>query len=421
MLRKEHAIYKRDNLRIFPDRLLRQEHSHYVHLAESMLEIYENGVGKTRRALHREIDRLLSGIRDCPLRRIHAFCKLLDDASIYDRDRKGYARKLRKRVFEISSRYHPLVKKKKNVFEHQADEIQKYVIEELKKENPRENFGLDFGPDWKRNWNLVQAKMYNDVMEFHRLVDFRGFSDARALLSRYNVAQVQAAMFFATEITVELSKDYKSIIRAAKLARLMHTIAKTPSGYSIRFDGPASVLRRTRLYGANMANFIPTLLAGRGWKLHARLKMPPNDHPGYLHLSEKDGLRSPARLSSPFDSTVEKAFYEKWKKADIPSWGISRETEILHRNQKAFFPDFVFTHINGRKVFLEIIGFWTADYLEFKARTLSLFKDHPIIIAVHENLKERLPDMNSPMITYNTAIKIKPVINILENPGLWEY
>ena len=36
---------------------------------------------------------------DCPLRRIHAFCKLLDDVSSYAQGRAGEAAALRREVF----------------------------------------------------------------------------------------------------------------------------------------------------------------------------------------------------------------------------------------------------------------------------------------------------------------------------------
>ena len=66
-------------------------------------------------------------------------------------------------------------------------------------------------------------------------------------------------------MTVWASDDFKTILRYAKLARLMHTIVRTGEGrYRFRFDGPASVLRHTRRYGAAMARFLPALIACRG-------------------------------------------------------------------------------------------------------------------------------------------------------------
>ena len=51
-------------------------------------------------------------------------------------------------------------------------------------------------------------------------------------------------------------------------------------------------------------------------------------------------------------------------------WTLVREGEVLHEGQKVFVPDFVFRHDDGRVVLMEIIGFWTPEYLEAKAATL---------------------------------------------------
>jgi predicted nuclease of restriction endonuclease-like RecB superfamily len=71
-------------------------------------------------------------------------------------------------------------------------------------------------------------------------------------------AQVQVALFDALQLTVWAMQDFKTILRYAKLARLLHTIRRERGGcYVIRFDRPASVLRSTRRYGIAMAKFLP--------------------------------------------------------------------------------------------------------------------------------------------------------------------
>ena len=80
MLTRELAIATFDRGRLIPDRLTRKSHALYVDLAQSMIDVYQNGVGKNRRSLHATVRQLFSG-SDCPPRRILAFCKLLDDAS----------------------------------------------------------------------------------------------------------------------------------------------------------------------------------------------------------------------------------------------------------------------------------------------------------------------------------------------------
>ena len=58
MLTRELAIAEYDSGQIKPDRLTRTRHSHYSRLAESMLNIYRNGVGRMRQQLRSSIHAL---------------------------------------------------------------------------------------------------------------------------------------------------------------------------------------------------------------------------------------------------------------------------------------------------------------------------------------------------------------------------
>ena len=81
------------------------------------------------------------------------------------------------------------------------------------------------------------TKSYSaDVVECHRLEAFAGYPSGEALLARYNVAQVQVALFRAVEMIVWASDDFKTILRYAKLARLMHSIRLLSDGRYERFD-----------------------------------------------------------------------------------------------------------------------------------------------------------------------------------------
>lgn len=66
-----------------------------------------------------------------------------------------------------------------------------------------------------------------------------------------------------------------------------------------------------------------------------------------------------------FDSKIESKFQEQFELFKT-GWTIEREPEPLITKQKtAFIPDFVFSKYNYR-VIVEIIGFWTKEYLERK-------------------------------------------------------
>lgn len=403
MLTRELAIAEYDFARglAMPDRLTSKAHGRYLEYAEKMLDIYRRGGGLTRRELHRAVADVFALEDDCPQKRIDAFCKLLDDASEYQRDRRSEAADLRRQVFRLAAPQHPLVHAADRQFESSEASVKLKIAEQL-----------------GRPWSDIEAGLFADIIEFHRLNCFTGFADGRALLSRYNVAQIQAALFDAETMSVWATQDFKTILRYAKLARLMHTIVRLESGeYLFRFDGPAAVVRQTRRYGAAMARFLPALIACRGWRMHAILQSRFGAWKLRLDLSADEGLMSHLPQPDAFDSQVEQQFAVKWGDEPREGWRLVREGEVLHSGQRVFIPDFAFQHDDGRTVLMEVIGFWTPEYLEAKRATLRLFGNQRILLAVAEPLTHRLPDLPGDFVVFKSALKVEDVLARLANCG----
>lgn len=379
-----------------PDRLMKSTHRHYEQCAEQMLSLYRDGVGLQRRQLHRKVESLFADEPDCPVRRIQAFWKLLDDRSVFQSDSDGKAARLRLSVFSRAACLHPLVERADRLFEHDEQSAKTWLADEL---------GLP--------WNEIERDLYADVTQFQQLERFDGYPNAAAFLSRYNVAQLQACLYRAESMVVTATEDLKTILRYAKLARLLHDITRVgPSRYRIAFSGPASVLRETRRYGVNFAKFLPALLACRGWRMTASMKTPWGS-PAKLTLSAEDGFKSHLPAPEEFDSALEESFAKKFG-PQREGWRLIRESEILHDRQKTFVPDFTFRHEDGTQVLLEIVGFWTLEYLNHKRQTLQQFRHHKILIAVPEKSIRDGARVGENTLVYKTAIKIKPLIKTLE-------
>jgi predicted nuclease of restriction endonuclease-like RecB superfamily len=396
MLTSEQSIVEFKAGRAIPDRLTQSTHRHYTEYAEKMLSVYSNGLGQQRRQLHRQVESLFADEPDCPVRRIQAFCKLLDDQSTFLTDPEGKASKLRLQVFAEAGRFHPLVKQPDRLFEHDEKGIKQKLSDKL-----------------NLPWDQIEQSLYSDVMAFQWLKQFDGFGNVSALLSRYNVAQLQACLYRSVSMTVSATDDFKTILRYAKLAHLQHDIVRSgPSKYRITFSGPASILRETRRYGVNFAKFLPALLACKGWKMTASVKTPWNQ-PAKLVISDKDGFTSHLPSPDEFDSTLEESFARKFG-SERNGWQLFREGEILHDHQKTFVPDFTFRHEDSTEVLLEIVGFWTQEYLAHRRETLQQFRHHRILIAVPEKSLREGASIGENVLVYKTALKLKPLMETLE-------
>ena len=407
MLTRELAIVEYDSGQIKPDRLTRNRHAQYLRLAESMLRVYRNGIGRMRQQLRSSIHSLFEDELDCPTRRIDAFCKLLDERATYDKYKRGGAASLRKRVFRIAAAKHPLVTAPDRLFESSESKVKQQIAEEI-----------------GRSWVQIERELFVDVIQFHRLKEFEGYESASALLARYNVAQSQAVLYDAVSMVVWAKEDFKLILRYAKLVRLMHSIVRKPDGsYQFTFDGPVSVLKQTRRYGVAFAKFLPALLSCSGWKMKAIIKHRRLSWQNQFSLSPADGLTSNVKPAELFDSKLEENFALRWGDSPREGWRLVREGEILFKNQTVFVPDFLFVHESGQRVLMEIIGFWTPEYLESKQRTLSNFSDHRIILAIADSIDwtgyqgAHASDNIKNTIRYKSALKISDVLNLLGKPA----
>ena len=125
-----------------------------------MLAVYRNGIGRQRRELHRQVEAMFADEPDCPIRRIEAFCKLLDDASVFQTDPCGKAAKLRLKVFSLAASLHPLVQRAGPAVRARGSR------------RPRARLAEELGMPWDQ----IEPGLYADVMAYPAAGVVRGLS-----------------------------------------------------------------------------------------------------------------------------------------------------------------------------------------------------------------------------------------------------
>ncbi|MCU0716305.1 MAG: DUF790 family protein [Pirellula sp.] len=402
MLTRELAISRIVQGEIQPDRLTRTTHSEYLALAPKLLSVYETGSGVSRRSLHARIRDLLMQAPNCPPKRIGAFCKLLDERSEFETDARGESAKLRQKVFRLAAEYHPITEelspKSNSLGGTLASTAKERIAESL-----------------QLTWREIESKLFLDLPENHLLKAFRTYEDPSGLLAKYNVAQTQAILYDALGLTVYANDSLKEILRYAKLARLMHRIERQGDQYRIHFDGPASLLQRTTRYGVAMAKFLPGLLACHAWHAEAWIQKPKW---GKLlwRIDSHCKLKSDTEPTNEFDSRLEERFFRDWARSETNGWSLKRESQVLHRGQHVFVPDFEVIHTSGERVHLEIVGFWTPEYLVHKQKMIDLFPDQRIVLLVQSSIASKLePAPKHHVLEFKSKIQMSKVMGVLES------
>jgi len=191
------------------------------------------------------------------------------------------------------------------------------------------------------------------------------------LALRANLALAQGLIFRATAVTIEACGNARTLVRHAKLCGLIcAVVARGDTGDAVlELSGPFSLFRRTLLYGRALGALVPLLAWCRRFRLRADCVL--RERRVLLQLATGDPI-FPAPEPRAYDSKIEERFAREFRSA-ARNWDIVREPEPVAAGTVLLFPDFVLRHrIDRRKRWLlEIVGFWTPEYL---ARKLALYR-----------------------------------------------
>jgi len=271
--------------------------------------------------------------------------------------------------------------------------------------------------------------MWSDLEE-NLVLEWFDVISPQQLLAWYNLSLMQTLLFNCTklEFSVTGGSNWKHILRDIKRLGLMYNLQYTAledEKYAINtdqtdydnrditfknisntdrknnsiiicsLDGPLSIFKLTERYGTSIAKILPSIISTDTWSLKAwivrktmslgkkiyEFKMSNNNapplsrEPYYNKESNKEKKRPlyTAKESSQiiyFDSGVEEKFSIRFEQS-ANGWKLIREPDpLILSNGKALIPDFAFEKY-GIRIYLEIVGFWTKEYLEKKIQKIA--------------------------------------------------
>ena len=218
----------------------------------------------------------------------------------------------------------------------------------------------------------------------------------RALLARYNVELARGVVLDAQRLTVTARGGWRGIFRAIKAARLMHVVRRAGRSYQAEITGPAAafIVRSTR-YGARLARVVPALMRAPRWRLEADVRTGDGTIARFAARGTPRAKGPQARVGESadrarYDSAWERSlavdFRKRLGRADRSGWSLSRETSPIAVGNELFLPDFTLRHTDAREALIELVGFWTPEYLEAKARKVSEAGLDNLILVVYRGL-----------------------------------
>jgi predicted nuclease of restriction endonuclease-like RecB superfamily len=412
----------------------------YRKTARELIQLFDEHLGEPRGELEAAIDELT--VADTDYKIIQGLAKLLKDECEFEMVEPVDPREIRRRLFEKANERYPIVRQPTLGEDTQKLEVYSAVADE---------FGISLedcyrgmNADLEDNKRLVRigtrtAAQYAGENDASTSTTVLTGSSAEAyehtdltadwLLTRYNLALAQAVLYDATEMRIRVWDHFGTVFSYVKLFGLMHRIypidadgervasTDVAAGYEAVLDGPASLFSQSRKYGIRMANFLPALPICDRWEMDAEILVEESTgETRQFTLDHTEDLRSHYSAGERFDSDVERTLAQKWERANT-EWELVREDDVFDLGAEVMIPDFAIEHPDGRRVILEIVGFWTPEYLDAKLEKIRQVEADNFVLAVSERLdcaSEEFGRGADRVLWFKTGIHVYDLVELAE-------
>jgi hypothetical protein len=361
-------------------------------VAEDIIKAYRRHIGEKKKAVKEFVGELED--RGFDYRFVRGLSFILDRRSLFKCAESADPVDLRRKVFQATGKFGV------PTTPEQRSRIIAAVASELKMPAER-----------------VEESLYADL-ESELVLERFDPPSSEELLKEYNLSLTQTLLFDSTELNFTASGNWQRIFFAVKKLGLIYE-AYQDGKLQVKIDGPASLFKLTRRYGTAIAKLLPVIVANPEWSVEAKILWRySNEICRFQIESWKHGslLKRPQLPEAAYDSLAEEDFAAQFEALRSP-WRLTREPEPVLAGKQVIIPDFSLER-EGSKVYVEVVGFWTLEYLMRKIEKLKKTSVNMLVI-VNEDLAcekmaslEKHPRLN--IIYYRDQIPLAPVVRYLE-------
>ncbi len=257
---------------------------------------------------------------------------------------------------------------------------------------------------------IVRA-LFADRPPARRIVAPAAPPSPAVVVDAYNLALVQGLLLRSERVTVDVREHVRAVVRFAKLAGLLCTYAVGENGTRLEVSGPLSILRHTTKYGFALASFFPAVVATTGFRLEARCVL--RDEPVVVHVGAADRIARTHKLPKDADSAVERALARDVRRIGGP-WSLVREADAVNVGGRPFFPDFTIRHVDGFVALVEVVGFYTPEYLHGKLEALRAAAYRPLIVCIDQSLACEDGDVAGAVLRFKKRVDAAALLAVAE-------
>jgi predicted nuclease of restriction endonuclease-like RecB superfamily len=206
------------------------------------------------------------------------------------------------------------------------------------------------------------------------------------LAEQTNASLVAALLKRAMSVKLAVWGNARAVVRHARLRGLVCVVhpGRATDSVTLELSGPLALFRHTLVYGRALASLVPRAAWCHRFVLEADCVMADGEPTARLLVRTGDPVGA-ARELPRYDSKLEERFARAFARA-APDWILVREPCPLSVGKALAFPDFELQHRRDprRRWLLEIVGYWTPEYLERKLATLAKARVPNLLLCVDE-------------------------------------
>jgi len=236
---------------------------------------------------------------------------------------------------------------------------------------PRENILASAAASVDVSPNALEASLFADLPGERLVAALERPPSPLELALRANLALAQGFLARASAVKIEMEGNARAVVRHAKLRGLICRVARLAevADATMEISGPYALFRHTLLYGRSLGDILPLLSWCRRFRLRADCVLHGRQRA--FRVASGDPI-FPASEPRRFDSRLEERFARDFKRL-ASDWDVIREPEPVEAGGGLIFPDFALQRRGdaSRRWLLEIVGFWTPEYV---ARKLAQYR-----------------------------------------------
>lgn len=263
--------------------------------------------------------------------------------------------------------------------------------------------------------DVLRASLFADLPGERRLAPPPRELSPGELALRTNLGIARTLLYRSSSVQVEIFGNARAVVRHARLRGLICTVRPSSADDAclMEISGPFALFRRTLVYGRALGELVPLLAWCNRFRIAAECVI--DEQAATLTLQSGDPI-FPSREPRQFDSKLEERFAREFGK-HAPEWDLAREPEPVEADGTLIFPDFALWRRDRpqQRWLLEIVGFWTPDYLRHKLARLRAARLSNLIVCIDADRNctdEELPP-NAPVIRYRRKIDVAEVLRAI--------